>query len=146
MRIEEDYVTFETAKLLREKGFNESTYNTYYQFDDGSVYMHHYNFSLPNSENDKNEWSCPTLQMTLKWLREVHGIFITIEVKGDPRMESFIYFKWSVAKYCSCQIERIDNGLHTPEDYWVAEPEEDESFEKTCDVAIRYCLKNLIKC
>ena len=59
MRIEEDYVTFETAKLLREKGFNESTYNTYYQFDDGAVYMHHYNFSLPNSETTKMSGRVP---------------------------------------------------------------------------------------
>ena len=139
----EDYVSFETSKLLKEKGFDEVC-RSYYNIDNGGFGEDLTDEILKNSNLPKYIASAPTLQMAMKWLREVHKLFITIEIKGDPRMESFIYYKWSVAKYSSCQIERVDNGLHTPEDYWYAKGEEDETYEQACESAIKYCLENLI--
>jgi hypothetical protein len=138
--ITEDYVSFETAKLLKEKGFDVPCMGRY------SVRSKEFHLDSARLCNNGGLFECatPTLQMTMKWLREVHKLFITIEIKGDPRMESFIYYKWSVAKYSSCQIERVDNGLHTPEDYWYAKGEEDETYELSCEAAIKYCLENLI--
>ena len=137
MRIEEDYVTFETAKLLREKGFNESTYNTYYQFDDGAVYMHHYNFSLPNSENDKNEWSCPTLQMTLKWLREIHQIYISVECCYDKS----VFYTFDIFRIKDNHYEFIGcSGPDEETDDWSV----DYSYEKAENRAIDYCLMHLL--
>lgn len=138
--ITEDYVSFETAKLLKEKGFNERT-NSY--FTDNNEIAVGWFFSRYNRES--TYLSAPTLQMAMKWLREEHKLFITIEIKGDPRKQDFLYFKWGVAKYCSAQINRIDNGLDRPEDYWIAPDEEDETYERACEAAIKYCLKNLIK-
>ena len=141
--IKEDHVSYDTANVLRDKGFNEICTAYYHLGSPGTVYK-----SDPYTWNTymQSRWfvSAPTLQMVMKWLREVHGIFITIEIKGDPRLESFIYYQWSVAKYSGCQIERIDNGLHTPEDYWLAEAEEDEKYEYAAEAAIKYCLENLI--
>ena len=137
MRIEEDYVTFKTAKLLREKGFNESTYNTYYQFDDGAVYMHHYNFSLPNSENDKNEWSCPTLQMTLKWLREIHQIYISIECCYDKS----VYYTFDIFRVKDNKYEFI--GCSGPDED-TDDCSVDYSYEKAENRAIDYCLIHLL--
>jgi len=71
--ITEDYVSFETAKLLKEKGFDgrcRDYYNT-----DGHFY----------SEDFKSDWndgglgtitifSAPTLQMVIKWKRIVREI------------------------------------------------------------------------
>lgn len=136
--ITEDYVSFEIARLLKEKGFDIYV-SSFYDVDG--------EFSRKEADWNWNiglRYSAPTLQMTMKWLREVHKIFITIEIKGDPRKQDFIYFKWSVAKYSSAQINRIDNGLDKPEDYWIAHYEEDETYERTCEAAIKYCLENLI--
>ncbi len=59
--IEENYCSFETAKLLKEKGFNERT-------------------NMPHVD-DYQRLVCyiPTLQMAMKWLRE-KCIFITLDI------------------------------------------------------------------
>ena len=65
----EDYVSFETAKLLNEKGFDEYTSMVYNQ--NGSF--------MPNGaieDTYQTFYSAPTLQMAMKWLREVHGLHI----------------------------------------------------------------------
>jgi len=137
----ENYVSFETAKLLKDNGFDWSCRARYGSA--GSFCYEKYPIEASGCEMH-NCILCPTLQMAKKWLEEVHNLFITIEIKGDPRKEDFIYYKWSVAKFCCVKIERIDNGLNTPEDYWLAPEEEDEKPEYACEAAIKYCLENLI--
>ena len=67
-RITEDYVSFETAKLLKEKGFD-------YQ-----------GFDYIDFEGEVIRQDRPTLQMAMKWLREEKNIFIVIE----PHMYDYI--------------------------------------------------------
>ena len=72
MNITEDYVSYEVAKLLKEKGFDEKTLSYY----EDNVLCH----------GDWFEWNrsplghvaTPTHQMAMKWLREVYDIFIDI--------------------------------------------------------------------
>ena len=74
--ITEDYVSFETAKLLREKGFKEPTLAYAYGQDMVAYY------SQPKVTDDYNveagRYPLPTLQMAMKWLREVHNIQIEL--------------------------------------------------------------------
>jgi hypothetical protein len=138
--IAEDYCSFELSKLLKEKGFDASKIDAYFPF------VYYSNGKMDFYDDDKPLFVCEavTQAMAMEWLRKVYGIFITIEIKGDPRKEDFIYYKWSVAKFNGNQITRIDNGLHTPEDYWVAEYDEGEDYNKSCETAIKYCLEHLI--
>lgn len=75
-QITEDYVSYETAQLLKEKGFDESV-NRFYEISTGKP-------SLVKSEYCRNSfttsYSAPTLQMTLKWLREIHKIHINLDI------------------------------------------------------------------
>ena len=79
--IKEDYVSFETAKLLKEKGFDESTSMVYMSYGD-LCKLNRYDSIRNSNYNDitKNyfEYTAPTHQMAMKWLREVHNILITI--------------------------------------------------------------------
>ena len=59
--ITEDYVSFETAKLLKEKGFDEKVISFYTPGD------------IPR----------PTLQMAMKWLRKTHNFHIWVEPNHD---------------------------------------------------------------
>lgn len=120
--INEDYVSFETAKLLKEKGFDENTPVNYFVGDDkirgcvvGEMVYH------TREEEDTHLIACPTLQMAMKWLRETIGITIGILFKGDR-----IYYEIN-------QNNEFVFGVDTP-----------ESYEKVCDEAIRHCLKILI--
>lgn len=128
----EDYVSFEIAKLLKEKGFNEPTVCVYHK--DGT-----FDRITLNAWNDKfiTPICAPTLQMAMKWLREVHNIHITIYYSA------FLYgthpYYWSIDKMDS--IPRANTQIKTStstHDYSFAH------YEKACESAIRYCLENLI--
>ena len=67
--ITEDYVSFETAKLLKEKGFDEFTTMVYNQNED----------FMPNGtivDAYQTFYSAPTLQTAMKWLRETYKLHI----------------------------------------------------------------------
>lgn len=123
--ITEDYVSFETAKLLKEKRFTEPC--RYYYFSDGSM---HRTYGLKDRNcASVNTYSAPTLQMACKWLRKNHQIFIRPNT-------SFLYpIKWYSEIFC------YGDNLKTQQD---VKTECYASYEEACEVAIRYCLENLI--
>lgn len=73
MGIEEAYVTFETAKLLKEKGFGECS--TSYISEDGDI------FPTPLVKR-KEHYPAPTQQMAMRWLREEKEIEIHIALSA----------------------------------------------------------------
>ena len=115
--ITEDYVSFETAKLLKEKGFDwECRTRKFYPEPE-------YDAESPNGV------FAPTLQMAMKWLRKVHNIHIAVIVAYHHiprRYEAHIM-----------KLENIDDFiLHQQVDF--------ASYEEACEEAIKYCLENLI--
>ena len=109
----EDYVSFETAKLLKEKGFDEGCPITY--TPNGFFHTHNYRPLF-------GDIFAPTLQMTMKWLREVHNIDI---------------FPWKIGKgIYSCAIFNSNTGqdLSSNKDF------PSERYEETVEAAIKYCL------
>ena len=160
--ITEGYVSFETAKLLKEKGFDEKCFQ-YYVINckwDGLPYqefaiefrrLYSEDEPLINSKgikcfsekvNKHCVFAAPTHQMVMKWLREEHHIFISI---------------------CPELNEELIDGNHTGmyqemlysfnvgqwgESGWHDIPEssnymEYSTYEEACEVAIKYCLENL---
>ena len=119
----EDYVSYETAKLLKERGFDGECRD--YYSTDGHFY----------SEDFKSDWnhggeaivifSAPTLQMAMKWLREVHNIFIQVE----------LYSKYD--NYCFELFQNTHRLI-------IEHREVYNSYEESCEAAIKYCLENLI--
>lgn len=69
--ITEDYVSFETAKLLKEKGF-EGRMHTFYTEEGTEIES---SYVVPSNFFPIYR---PTLQMAMKWLREVHNIIIEL--------------------------------------------------------------------
>lgn len=69
--IEESYVSFETAKLLKEEGFDVPCTS---QYTEGMVV---WNVEYPyNFNQDDFGYSCPTQALEARWLRESHNIMI----------------------------------------------------------------------
>ena len=119
--ITEDYVSFEMAKLLKEKGFNERIPHWY---DDEEFLHKNTGLYLCNSTELDGCITAPTLQMAMKWLREVYGLFIRIteDITGNV-------FEWSVyQKNYGCKASTYV----------------EDSYEEACEAAIKYCLDNLI--
>ena len=75
----EDYVSFEQAKTLKELGFDWECFSCYikvYKGDDGWRLRIYDRYQSYNDERDERCISAPTLAQAQKWLREVKGKII----------------------------------------------------------------------
>jgi len=134
--ITEDYVSFEIAKLLKEKGFDENTPVNYFVGDDkprgctvGEMIYH------KRLEEDTHLIACPTLQMAMKWLRKEHniGIFPTTFYRHTETFDGHNYGCTLVNLKTFDVIGNFENCTFPA-----------DSYEQACEAAIMYCLENLI--
>lgn len=133
-QITEDYVSFETAKLLKEKGFRAIT-NRYYnaQYDQirtvSDCFMMDWNDEkYMKSITMPGAIAIPTHQTALKWLREVHNIDIIAPPQFDNVEWTYspIIFKLLIP----CTEIRLNDNKHKK--------------ELAVEAALLYVLKNLI--
>ena len=68
------------------------------------------------------------IQMAMKWLREVHDIFIKLEFDVDEDIQ------W----HPSLVLIKGNKHIHTNGLQWY------NTYEQACEAAIKYCLENLI--
>ena len=108
--ITEDYVSDETFKLLKEKGFDDSCCR----------------FVIESDETYHR--GAPTLQMVMKWLREVHNIIIEPESVWNGKKWEYLLF--------------IVTPQNADSPYYEHNPY--KSYEACVEAAIKYCLENLI--
>ena len=147
--IKEDYVSFETAKLLKEKGFREWCRECYgtdvrhngvsisfdeeldlkdegrgdeIEYVEGGI-MH--NLNCNNS--DKDIYAAPTLSMAMKWLRENHNIKVNVFYNNS-----------------NYTIEYFEPNTQTGVGKFVFIGDGYPTYEQACEAAIKYCLENLI--
>ena len=129
IRTKEAYVSFETAKLLKKKGFDENTLMVYMSYGD-LCKCNRYDSIRNSNYNDitKNYFECtaPSHQMAMKWLREIYGIDIVIEI-SDPSVNDRKYY---------CVIWDKNNDSYILDLF--------DSYEDAVEAAIKYCLENLI--
>lgn len=120
IEIIEDFVTYEIAKLLKEKGFHIECDHAYHN---GILT----DYTLFGFCFDGEFLYAPTLWMTLKWLRKIKECPIEIlwHWNADNQCEEW-YFRHHVELREQPQIEYFD------------EP------EQAAEAAIKYCLENLI--
>ena len=108
--ITEDYCSQEVYRLLREKGFDGEIHTTF--------------------DKEGYTQASITLQMAMKWLREVHNLYIQTAVTSWPQ------------KGYSVHIYMYNDHYNNFEE--VPFVEYKESYEKACEAACIYALKNLI--
>lgn len=130
--ITEDYVSFEAAKLLKEKGFNGKCSFVVNAISKGVMPV---SWPTTNSdiEEETNLIALPTLQMVMKWLREEKNIAI-IPVPYSFTLNGEIA-TWVYSVYNGDKLE-INSAFFTEEPL--------DSYEEACETAIKYCLENLI--
>ena len=142
--ITEDYVTFETAKLLKEKGFDECCHLHYHYVEPFDRWFQTSEYI--DSRFKKYYYPCPTLQMAMKWLREVHNLQICI-VSYSDRWEKYIHgWQFLVKKLTFTKGKgwNWDDSLDAITDKKMSDDMTHETYEETCEAAIKYCLENLI--
>lgn len=117
----EDYISFEIAKLLKKLGFDEECVGAYSETNNTIT---KFEPNVKNSEVGPLIYSTPTLQMAMKWLREVPKIFIEIKMSKNT-------FLWGYRV-------TISNGRTTCFHTNIF-----NKYEEACEAAIKYCLENL---
>lgn len=139
-QINEDYVSFEVAKLLKEKGFCENTeHKIWYvvkQFSTG-VPWNSCTYKVGSITREYNDDCCipmPTLQMAMKWLRKSHNVMIS------PYALSlgwyFEIFDLTNRDITGCKpLYKV--GIPNKEDIL-------NTYEEACEAGIKYYFENLI--
>ena len=127
-KITEDYVSFETAKLLKEKKFDAET-DTYYS-PEGKFKIWCPNGLKSYLDNNGTEtwwWKCiaPTKSMAMKWLREVHDVYINI-IYNDTYVRPY---EFRIIKQHSASKSDAYRYI---------------TYEECVEKAIEFCLENLI--
>lgn len=144
--MEDQLISFKTAKLAKEKGFNWPT--LYYHstnrgdrsaddikrgYTGSGMPANDWNKSIDDHISGIDLYSAPILSSLQKWFREVHKIHINIYVNGDNEGNEDV--KWSYTYNV-----RYDNSLHDDAYYYI----DDETFE-TYEEALKKGLLELFK-
>lgn len=149
----EDYVNFETAKLLKEKGFDLNTLCKYVDkggatetwYDDYREQMLRFDLDegelIEPSIKPKDKYavygdtiSAPTLQITMKWLREVHHYYIQVMLDSwacGGHMGYYVVIQKTDSDFNMMLHDAVDEVFY-------------QTYEQACEAAIKYCLENLI--
>lgn len=125
----EDFVPFEIAKKLREKGFNEKTFG-FYLFP---IKLPQYpiTYITKNYNKKDNFYSAPTISQVLKWLREEKNIVIMIDL-------------WLAGYSAQIYIEISEwNDGFDWKDYY-NDFDCYKTYEQAALAGLKYCLDNLI--
>ena len=122
--ITEDYVSFETAKLLKEKGFSNNWCNRWYNTDIRDPF--------PSSVGAIGCLPCPTQQMAMRWLREEKHYYIQIMLDSwalDTHLGYYIVIQDILSDFE--EINPVDKVFF-------------KTYEEAVEAAIKYCLEDLI--
>ena len=129
--MKEVYVSFDVAKLLKEKGFDWECHHFYYCKNNGKIVEKWIQFIADrNSDRWINPYaeyvSAPTQQMACDWLRDKQ-----IDILPDCSLVD--------RKYSFHIINRYKTGgeiIHSDEIY--------DKYEDAIEAALEYCLTKLI--
>ena len=145
--ITEDYVSFETAKLLKDKGFDWLE-SPFYSEQDRDEWRKNNSYTVPNEEyNPELPFDSETLtlvaphvsiQMAMKWLRKVHNLhIITLPYAPFDRYSYHPGFEADMV-----YIVQLFRGIIPIDE--IGRSVIRLTPEEACEAGIKYCLENLI--
>ena len=137
--MEEQLISYETAKLAKEKGFDEKVYREY----DKSGYLRCTSKSAdvvlgPYDELLKStEYPAPTQSLLQRWLREVHNIYVESyhDLTSDGTKIQF-YTSWGFLQQKDKNGNRNVNGWYDEYNDW-------KTYEEALEIGLQEGLKLL---
>lgn len=125
--IEEQFVSFDTARMLKEAGFDEVCRSAYYATGNSAVMYER------NSMLSPGYVSRPTQALAARWLREVHDTFVKMERVGSFDGKEFrFYWSYSLIRVSTACLKSISGGRY-------------DSYEEALEVGIAKCLEQIIE-
>lgn len=98
----EELISFETAKLAKEKGFNEDCEYNY----DMNGEIHH--IGKQNHNSHQLKISAPTQSLLQRWLREIKQIDICVNSVRFTGHEEIGYYTYSIKSIVPTKNYRFD--------------------------------------
>lgn len=141
MIMKEDFVTYDIAVKLKEKGFKEKCFAYYYPKGSGLIFNHNQfrggivedclysNNSLPNECMASDFVDAPTIPQVLKWFRKEKKLHIVCPFYQDV---GYFYYVQEVGS-----AARIVSSFEYSDDCY-------EHYEQAALVGIKYVIDNLI--
>lgn len=137
--ITEDYVSFEVAKLLKEKGFEQ--HKCRHSYDSKGYFKW-------SDDLDPYECSAPTHQMAMKWLREIYNTDIDVEASvGMLGIKVYVPFisTYEPLKDDPSKVHQIKRGIYYKDDRGVIPAlQHFDSYEEAVEAALKYYLEKKI--
>ena len=131
--IEESYVSFDTARMLKEAGF-EANLKTRYVEEEKDEWAF---WESGTKRSDYNYFddtiACPTQALAARWLREVHDTFVKMERVGSFDGKEFrFYWSFSIISVSTACLKSISGGRH-------------DSYEEALEAGIVQVLERIIE-
>ena len=125
--IQDEYIKFETAKLLKEKGFDEKCGYCYAFFGEDDIKALELKHHVSGLSLAEKRYPYVTQSVALKWLREIHDIKVNVWYNNS-----------------NYAIEYFESNIQTGAGKFVFIGDGYPTYEQACEAAIKYCLTNLI--
>ena len=133
--MKEAYVTFDTARFLKEKGFDWECLGFYKYYKSSPKAKPHLemNISIYPSARENSVAPCPTQAVACRWLREEHEIDIIPVIQHRWR-----YSQESPFKEYSCRVYDSDGSIVLSATKWYSR------YENAVEAALEFVLTKLI--
>ena len=130
--ITEDYVSFKTAKLLKEKGFDGEC-DLFGRTDESGKIIREASKIAYSQGIDDECIILPTLQMAMKWLRKEHNLSVRPRYDEVEDEKEHLYYVWF---FDILSMNPYKTLVEPTQGYF--------TYEEACEAAIKHCLENLI--
>lgn len=140
--ITEDYISFETAKLLQEKGFEYNPDESYWLIDANntlywisSIGAYDYvDVPTESFQRPKNGYRLVTQAIAMKWLREEKHIYIQVMLDSwacGGHSGYYVVIQKTDSDFEMMLQDAVDEVFY-------------QTYEEAAEAGIKYCLENLI--
>lgn len=133
MYLQEEIVTYEVAKLAKEKGFDVPTDRYYHIYDDvieaqNSLEMTGNGCADFYNSLNRSRCAAPTQSLLQRWLREEKGVIIELKY-SDITEDWRPFWSWCIYNNLGFALEIGDNS---------------STYELTLEDALKYALEHLV--
>lgn len=135
--ITEDYVSFETAKLFKEKGFDEPC-KTYYSPNGFGPKVFSVKKTNSQLEFTWEECVAPELSVAIKWLMQTYKVLVSPRVEVEYDEDEKGIRKYNGPGYYAVVTDIVTGNTKFCQGNIYTSPEE------ACKAAVEYFIKNMV--
>lgn len=132
--MKEELISFETAKLAKEKGFDIPC-DARWWIEPCSEWKTSDMGAIPCNNSDGNSISRPTQSLLQKWLREVHNVYVDSyhDLTSDGKSVQY-YTNWGFIQSKDINGKQNVNGSYDEYNDW-------KTYEESLEVGLQNALK-----